>query len=85
MAILRSYMSDERVDLIYLDPPFNFTRCSLELPSIGWQLFILDSYQSDSTAFPLSLDTCATRLLTEPLSSIIGEAREGASGATPSI
>src|SRR5829696_5278897 len=39
----------------------------LELPSIGWQLFILGSSQSDSTAFPSSLDTYATRLLTEPL------------------
>ena len=29
----------------------------LELPSIGWQLFILDSSQSDSTAFPSCLDT----------------------------
>src|SRR5215218_7413329 len=40
----------------------------LEVPSIGWQLFILESYQSDSTAFPSCLDTYATRLLTEPLS-----------------
>jgi hypothetical protein len=40
----------------------------LELPPIGWQLFILDSSQSDSTAFPSCLDTYATRLLTEPLS-----------------
>src|SRR5215207_6103287 len=40
----------------------------LELPSIGWQLFILDSSQSDSTAFPSCLDTYATRLLTEALS-----------------
>src|SRR5215216_1507169 len=39
----------------------------LEVPSIGWQLFILESYQSDSTAFPSCLDTYATRLLTEPL------------------
>src|SRR5215207_7868844 len=39
----------------------------LELPSIGWQLFILDSSQSDSIAFPSCLDTYATRLLTEPL------------------
>jgi hypothetical protein len=29
----------------------------LELPSIGWQLFILDSSQSDSTAFLSCLDT----------------------------
>jgi hypothetical protein len=29
----------------------------LELPSIGWQLFILGSSQSDSTAFLSSLDT----------------------------
>src|SRR4051812_27045738 len=34
----------------------------LELPSIGWQLFILGSSQSDSTAFPSLLDTYATRL-----------------------
>jgi hypothetical protein len=40
---------------------------ALELPSIGWQLFILDSSQSDSTAFPSCLDTYATRLLTEAL------------------
>src|SRR5215218_11470954 len=44
----------------------------LEVPSIGWQLFILESYQSDSTAFPSCLDTYATRLLTEPLSRQIG-------------
>jgi hypothetical protein len=41
---------------------------ALELPSIGWQLFILGSSQSDATAFPSFLDTHATRLLTEPLS-----------------
>ena len=39
----------------------------LELAPIGWQLFILGSYQSDSTAFPLFLDTYATRLLARPL------------------
>jgi hypothetical protein len=38
----------------------------LELPPIGWQLFILENSQSDSTAFPSSLDTYATRLLAEP-------------------
>ena len=32
----------------------------LELPSIGWQLFILDSSQSDPIAFPAFLDTYAT-------------------------
>jgi hypothetical protein len=41
----------------------------LELPSIGWQLFILDSSQSDPIALPAFLDTYATRLLTEPLNS----------------
>src|SRR5215203_65333 len=40
----------------------------LELPSIGWQLFILDSSQRDPIALPAFLDTYATRLLTEPLS-----------------
>ena len=40
---------------------------ALELPPIGWQLFILGSSQSDSTAFPSFLDTYATRLLAEPL------------------
>src|SRR5918995_7050932 len=40
----------------------------LELPSIGWQLFILDRSQSDPKALPAFLDTYATRLLTEPLS-----------------
>src|SRR5215203_4117795 len=40
----------------------------LELPPIGWQLFILGNSKSDSTAFPLFLDTYATRLLAEPLS-----------------
>src|SRR5215204_6838401 len=40
---------------------------NLELPSIGWQLFILDSSQSDPIALPAFLDTYATRLLTEPL------------------
>jgi hypothetical protein len=42
-------------------------RTLLELPSIGWQLFVLGSSQSDSTAFSSLLDTYATRLLTEPL------------------
>src|SRR5215211_5125452 len=45
----------------------------LELPPIGWQLFILGSSQSYSTAFPTFLDTCATRLLAEPLSLRNGE------------
>jgi hypothetical protein len=51
---------------------------SLELPSIGWQLFILGSSNSDSTAFPSSLDTYATRLLTEPLKgcSVCGKVHE---------
>src|SRR5215203_4984267 len=40
---------------------------NLELPSIGWQLFILDSSQSDPITLPAFLDTYATRLLTEPL------------------
>src|SRR5215217_1635412 len=40
---------------------------NLVLPSIGWQLFILDSSQSDPIALPAFLDTYATRLLTEPL------------------
>src|SRR5215208_8150943 len=40
---------------------------ALELPPIGWQLFILGSSQSDSTAFPSFLATYATRLLAEPL------------------
>src|SRR5215217_4763125 len=40
---------------------------ALELPPIGWQLFILGSSQSDSTAFPSFLDTYATCLLAEPL------------------
>src|SRR5215218_9393149 len=43
------------------------TISTLELPSIGWQLFILDSSQSDPIALPAFLDTYATRLLTEPL------------------
>src|SRR5215218_6657292 len=43
----------------------------LELPSIGWQLFILDSSQSDPIALPAFLDTYATRLLTEPLNRIL--------------
>jgi hypothetical protein len=30
---------------------------TLELPSIGWQLLILESSPSDSTAFPSCLDT----------------------------
>src|SRR5215218_3105053 len=42
---------------------------NLELPPIGWQLFILGNSKSDSTAFPLFLDTYATRLLAEPLRS----------------
>jgi hypothetical protein len=49
----------------------------LELPSIGWQLFILDSSQSDPIALPAFLDTYATRLLTEPLSSAPCRLRSG--------
>ncbi len=45
-----------------------FQTLALELPSIGWQLFILGSSQSDSIAFPSFLDTYATRLLAEALS-----------------
>src|SRR5215207_8708854 len=40
----------------------------LELPSIGWQLFILGSSPRDQTALPSLLATYTTRLLTEPLS-----------------
>src|SRR5215210_969647 len=43
----------------------------LELPSIGWQLFALVGSQSDSTASFSSLDTYATRLLTEPLRNVL--------------
>src|SRR5215207_11639597 len=39
----------------------------LELPSIGWQLFILGSSPRDQTALPSLLATYTTRLLTEPL------------------
>src|SRR5215204_663748 len=46
-------------------------RGSLELPPIGWQLFLLGNSKSDSTAFPSFLDTYATRLLAEPLSSLL--------------
>src|SRR5215212_7012167 len=46
---------------------------NLELPSIGWQLFILDSSQSDPIALPAFLDTYATRLLTEPLSPVLAQ------------
>ena len=42
----------------------------LERPSIVWQLLILGSSQSNSTAFLSSLDTYATRLLTEPLTRV---------------
>jgi hypothetical protein len=38
-----------------------------EAPSIGWQLFALDSSQRDWKAFVASLDTYDTRLLTEAL------------------
>jgi hypothetical protein len=47
--------------------PSSLCLTDLELPSIGWQLFILDSSQSDPIALPAFLDTYATRLLTEPL------------------
>ena len=40
----------------------------LEAPSIGWQLFALDSSQRDWKAFVASLDTYDTRLLPEALS-----------------
>jgi hypothetical protein len=40
----------------------------LEAAPIGWQLFILGSRQSDSTALLLFLDTYATRLLAQALS-----------------
>src|SRR5215218_7094728 len=49
----------------------------LELPSIGWQLFILDSSQSDPITLPAFLDTYATRLLTEPLKRRSGGGGEG--------
>ncbi len=63
------YMVIRNPDLLRDAPPLAcvFSNASLELPSIGWQLFILDSSQSDSTAFPSFLNTCATRLLAEPL------------------
>ena len=44
---------------------------NLELPSIGWQLFVLVGSHSDATASLSLLDTYATRLLTEPLRSSI--------------
>jgi len=47
-----------------------YDHLDLELPSIGWQLFILDSSQSDPIALPAFLDTYATRLLTEPLNKV---------------
>src|SRR5215207_5697568 len=43
----------------------------LELPSIGWQLFILGSSPRDQTALPSLLATYTTRLLTEPLSLVV--------------
>src|SRR5215203_4632205 len=46
-----------------------FRTSFLELPSIGWQLFILGSSPRDQTALPSLLATYTTRLLTEPLSS----------------
>jgi hypothetical protein len=48
--------------------PSSFLEDDLELPPIGWQLFILGSSQSDSIAFPSFLDTHDIRLLAEPLS-----------------
>src|SRR5215212_3691050 len=44
-----------------------FVLWDLEAAPIGWQLFILGSCQSDSTAFWLPLDTYATRLLAQAL------------------
>src|SRR5215213_9496578 len=59
---------------------------NLELPSIGWQLFILDSSQSDPIALPAFLDTYATRLLTEPLTTkSCLPASPGSSGFRPAI
>src|SRR5919112_3056758 len=52
---------------MYSTVRFDKPDSSLDLPSIGWQLFILDSSQSDPIALPAFLDTYATRLLTEPL------------------
>src|SRR5215213_7663268 len=40
----------------------------LELPPIGWQLFILNSAQSDFKVVPSLLDTYSTHLLAEALS-----------------
>ena len=54
-----SYMTEWLAHL--LSPLF------LEAPSIGWQLFALDSSQGDKKALVLSLDTYGTRLLTEAL------------------
>jgi hypothetical protein len=40
----------------------------LEAAPIGWHLFIVGSFPSDCTAFPLFLDTYTTRQLAEALS-----------------
>src|SRR5215208_3400328 len=53
----------------------------LELPPIGWQLFVLSSSRSDSTAFPSFLDTYATHLLTEPLIHRSAQKRDSANFA----
>src|SRR5215213_1740225 len=44
----------------------------LELPPIGWQLFILNSAQSDFKVVPSLLDTYSTHLLAEALSHAVG-------------
>jgi hypothetical protein len=55
---LQVIVLDMRVAFYTGDKPLKErARPALELPSIGWQLFIRDSSQSDSTAFPSCLDT----------------------------
>src|SRR5215203_2654736 len=75
--------TDQRLPQPTVAPPgglaglVRYTSLVLELPSIGWQLFVLGSTQSDSTASLSLLDTYATRLLTEPLRSSHGRSPYG--------
>ncbi len=58
--------------------------CYLELPPIGWQLFISGSSQSDSTGCPSFLDAYATRLLAESLFSVATRLALRAASHSPS-
>src|SRR5215204_2356539 len=53
------------------ESPMNPKAIGLELPSIGWLLFLADSSPNDWIASCPTVVTFATRLLTEPLTHLL--------------